>query len=94
MSQTQDKPSSLTKLLGFYTIEVKNLETGITESKGDVLVMENLFWNQKPERVYDLKGIRGRKSKSESPKKTLMDHEFTESACNFDLGHRLTGLTV
>ena len=83
MSQTQDKPSSLTKLLGFYTIEVKNLETGTTESKTDILVMENLFWRQKPEKVYDLKGIRGRKSKGDAAKKTLMDLEFMESERNF-----------
>lgn len=79
MAQTQDKPSTLAKLLGFYSIEVKNLETGNIESKADVLVMENLFWNHKPDAVYDLKGIRGRKAKSDSPKRTLMDVDFMES---------------
>lgn len=80
MVQTQDKPTTLAKLLGFYTIEVKNLETGATESKADVLVMENLFWKYKPDAVYDLKGIRGRRAKNgESTKRTLMDVEFQES---------------
>lgn len=79
MSQTQDKPSALAKLLGFYTIEVQNIETGHIESKADVLVMENLFWNHKPDPIYDLKGIRGRKAKSDSVKKTMMDVDFIEN---------------
>ncbi|KAF8309057.1 hypothetical protein DL93DRAFT_2086239 [Clavulina sp. PMI_390] len=78
MNQTQDKPSALAKLLGFFSIEVKNLESGNIESKADILVMENLFWNCKPNTVYDLKGIRGRKSKSDQ-KKTLMDVDFMEN---------------
>lgn len=79
MSQTQDKPTTLAKLLGFYSIEVKNLETGNIESKADVLVMENLFWSHKPDVIYDLKGIRGRKSKADGAKKTMMDVDFIES---------------
>jgi len=79
MSQTQDKPSTLAKLLGFYSIEVQNIETGNVESKTDVLVMENLFWSYKPDSIYDLKGIKGRKAKSNSARKTMMDVEFMEN---------------
>lgn len=90
MAQTQDKPTTLAKLLGFYTIEVKNLETGTTESKADVLVMENLFWSRKPDVVYDLKGIRGRKAKNDAPQRTLMDVEFMESEYRPGLRHPST----
>lgn len=79
MSQTQDKPSALAKLLGFYSIEVQNLESGNVEAKADVLVMENLFWSHKPAIVYDLKGIKGRKCKADSARKTMMDVEFIEN---------------
>lgn len=95
MAQTQDKPSTLAKLLGFYSIEVKNLETGNVESKADVLVMENLFWNHKPDAVYDLKGIRGRKAKSDSPQRTLMDVDFMESkSIILENGHKARALTI
>lgn len=72
-----DKPTTLAKLLGFYSIEVKNAESS-AQTKVDVLVMENLFYNQQTNRQYDLKGIDGRRVKT-SDKKTLFDVEFMES---------------
>lgn len=80
MNQTQDKPSALAKLLGFYTIEIKNIETGAIEGKADVLVMENLFYAHDIQEAYDLKGIKGRKVKGErGTTKTSFDYEWIES---------------
>ena len=99
----QEKTSTLAKLLGFYTVEIKNLETGVTESKADLLVMENLFYSQNVEESFDLKGIKGRKCKGDSTAnaRTLFDQEWMESRCNAshlvrdqdDHDHRATALT-
>ncbi|EMD31168.1 hypothetical protein CERSUDRAFT_89288 [Gelatoporia subvermispora B] len=82
MDSTASRPTVLAKLLGFYTIEVRNLETGTTQAKADLLVMENLFYNQKISRAFDLKGIQGRKVKASSSggatSKTLFDGEWIE----------------
>lgn len=76
----------LTKMMGFYTIEIRNLETGNVQSKVDLLVMENLFYQQTVTRTFDLKGIQGRKVKPSSSNgsqvahkpKTLFDGEWIE----------------
>ncbi|KAH8985256.1 hypothetical protein EDB86DRAFT_3105782 [Lactarius hatsudake] len=84
MESTASRASILAKLLGFYTVEVRNLEAGTVQAKADLLVMENLFYGQKPTRTFDLKGIQGRKVKansSSSMSKTLFDSEWIEGAC-------------
>lgn len=48
-------PTVIAKMLGFYQIFIKNPATG-TEIKWDVLVMENLFYDRKMTRIFDLKG--------------------------------------
>ncbi|KAF7986678.1 hypothetical protein HWV62_20180 [Athelia sp. TMB] len=84
METTSDEPTVLAKLLGFYTVEIKNLETSNTQAKADLLVMENLFFNQKIAKTFDLKGIQGRKVKAGSSStssalnKTLFDGEWIE----------------
>lgn len=82
MDATANRPTVLAKLLGFYTVEIKNLETGTTQAKADLLVMENLFHNHKIGKTFDLKGIQGRKVKasasSSSTSKTLFDGEWIE----------------
>ncbi|KAI9439217.1 hypothetical protein H4582DRAFT_2119766 [Lactarius indigo] len=81
METTASRASILAKLLGFYTVEVRNLEAGTVQAKADLLVMENLFYGQKPTRTFDLKGIQGRKVKansSSSMSKTLFDSEWIE----------------
>ncbi|PFH47220.1 hypothetical protein AMATHDRAFT_68153 [Amanita thiersii Skay4041] len=86
MDTTASKPTVIVKLLGFYTIEVKNLESGATTSKIDLLVMENLFYNRKVDRMFDLKGIQARKVKAAGTgessearrKRTLFDGEWIE----------------
>jgi 1-phosphatidylinositol-3-phosphate 5-kinase len=81
MDATTSKPTVLAKLLGFYTVEIKNLETGTTQAKADLLVMENLFYNQQIVKTFDLKGIQGRKVKAasnSSGSKTLFDGDWIE----------------
>lgn len=82
MDATASKPTVLAKLLGFYTVEIKNLESGGTQAKVDLLVMENLFYSQTITKTFDLKGIQGRKvkasSSSGSTSKTLFDGEWIE----------------
>jgi 1-phosphatidylinositol-3-phosphate 5-kinase len=81
MESTASRASILAKLLGFYTVEVRNLENGTVLAKADLLVMENLFNGQKPTKTFDLKGIQGRKVKAKSnssASKTLFDSEWIE----------------
>lgn len=85
MDATASKATVLAKLIGFYTIEIRNLETGHIQSKADLLVMENLFHNQKIVKTFDLKGIQGRKVKPGTnpanvlqTSKTLFDNEWIE----------------
>jgi 1-phosphatidylinositol-3-phosphate 5-kinase len=88
MESTASRASILAKLLGFYTVEVRNLETGTVQAKADLLVMENLFYGQNPTRTFDLKGIQGRKVKansSSSTSKTLFDSEWIEGASYLSL---------
>ena len=86
MDATAGKPTVLAKLLGFYTVEIRNLESGTVQAKADLLVMENLFYEQNVVKTFDLKGIAGRKVKA-SPgirtpqkSKTLFDGEWIEGA--------------
>lgn len=83
METTSGEPTVLAKLLGFYTVEIKNLESGNTQAKADLLLMENLFFDQKIGKTFDLKGIQGRKvkpgsSNNDSVNKTLFDGEWIE----------------
>jgi 1-phosphatidylinositol-3-phosphate 5-kinase len=92
MDATASKATVLAKLIGFYTIEIRNLETGSVQSKADLLVMENLFYDQKIVKTFDLKGIQGRKVKSSASGtakdvKTLFDGEWIEGMCGAVLGY-------
>ena len=79
MDATASKPTVLAKLMGFYTIEIKDLETGAVQTKTDLLVMENLFYGLNVTKKFDLKGIQGRKVKSPgSTTKTMFDGEWIE----------------
>jgi len=79
MDATASKPTVLAKLIGFYTVEIRNLETGAVQSKADLLVMENLFFDQNISKTFDLKGIQGRKVKTHgNHTKTLFDGEWIE----------------
>ena len=82
LDSTGSKASVLAKLLGYYTVEIKNIETGTVQSKADLLVMENLFYDQNISKTFDLKGIQGRKVKPSNHNggttKTLFDNEWIE----------------
>lgn len=83
MDATASKATVLAKLIGFYTVEIRNLETGNVQSKADLLVMENLFYDQKIVKTFDLKGIQGRKVKASASGpgqsvRTLFDGEWIE----------------
>ncbi|KAF5373740.1 hypothetical protein D9758_000701 [Tetrapyrgos nigripes] len=80
IDSTATKATVLAKLLGFYTVEIRNLESGAVQSKADLLVMENLFYDQKIDKTFDLKGIQGRKVKGATGQtsKTLFDGEWIE----------------
>ncbi|KAF9032399.1 hypothetical protein BJ165DRAFT_1410851 [Panaeolus papilionaceus] len=79
MDSTASKPTVLAKLMGFYTVEIRNLETGNVQSRADLLVMENLFFDRSISKTFDLKGIQGRKVKARGKEsKTLFDGEWIE----------------
>ena len=84
MDATASKATALAKLIGFYTIEIRNLENGSVQSKADLLVMENLFFDQNISKTFDLKGIQGRKVKTHGDTtKTLFDGEWIEGRKTF-----------
>ena len=97
MESTVSKSTVLVKLLGVYTVEVKDFESGAT-TKVDMVVMENLFYNRKVDKTFDLKGIQGRKVKYAANdvggdgrrRQTLFDGEWIEGRflfflfCEFD----------
>lgn len=66
-------------MLGFYQIFIKNPTTG-TEIKWDVLVMENLFYDRKTTRIFDLKGsMRNRYTQSTGDQnEVLLDENMVE----------------
>ncbi|KAI9832596.1 MAG: 1-phosphatidylinositol-3-phosphate 5-kinase [Phylliscum demangeonii] len=72
-------PSVIAKMLGFYRIHIKNPVTG-TEIRWDVLVMENLFYDRTPTRIFDLKGsMRNRKIQSTGQQdEVLLDENMVE----------------
>jgi len=79
MDATASKSTVLAKLMGFYTVEIKNLETGVVQAKTDLLVMENLFYGRNILKKFDLKGIQGRRVKTPGNAcKTLFDGEWIE----------------
>ena len=83
MESTASNPTVLAKLLGFYTIEIRNIESGTVQAKADLLVMENLFFGKKIVKTFDLKGIQGRKVKattSSTSTKPLFDGDWIEGA--------------
>jgi 1-phosphatidylinositol-3-phosphate 5-kinase len=81
MSQAffHELPTVLAKVLGFYQIGSKNPVTG-KSMKMDVLVMENLFYDRKTSRIFDLKGsMRNRHVQSTGKEnEVLLDENLVE----------------
>ena len=72
-------PSVIAKMLGFYHIIIKNPVTGI-EFNWFLLVMENLFYDRSPTRIFDLKGsMRNRRIQSTGEQnEVLLDENMVE----------------
>lgn len=81
MAQTfyHDMPSVIAKMLGFYQIILKNPVTGV-EHNWCLLVMENLFYDRTPARIFDLKGsMRNRKiAATGEQNEVLLDENMVE----------------
>jgi 1-phosphatidylinositol-3-phosphate 5-kinase len=72
-------PSVIAKMLGFYQIIIKNSVTGV-ECNWFLLVMENLFYDRVPTRIFDLKGsMRNRRIQSTGERnEVLLDENMVE----------------
>ncbi|MCJ1402171.1 1-phosphatidylinositol-3-phosphate 5-kinase [Xylographa trunciseda] len=72
-------PSVIAKMLGFYQIVIKNPITGV-EFNWFLLVMENLFYDRSPTRIFDLKGsMRNRRIQSTGEQnEVLLDENMVE----------------
>ncbi|XP_061976634.1 putative 1-phosphatidylinositol-3-phosphate 5-kinase FAB1C isoform X2 [Populus nigra] len=79
-SLNSGSPTCLAKILGIYQVTVKHLRGG-KETKMDLMVMENLFFNRNIARVYDLKGSsRSRYNPDTSgSNKVLLDMNLVET---------------
>lgn len=74
-----DLPSVIAKMLGFFQVIIKNPITG-TDVKLDLILMENLFYDRSPTRIFDLKGsMRNRKIQSTGEQnEVLLDENMVE----------------
>ena len=74
-----DLPSVIAKMLGFYQILIKNPVSGV-EFDWYVIVMENLFYDRSPTRIFDLKGsMRNRRIQSTGEQnEVLLDENMVE----------------
>ncbi|KAK8196110.1 Mitochondrial distribution and morphology protein 12 [Zalaria obscura] len=73
-------PSVIAKMFGLFQVVIKNPATGV-EFSYYLLVMENLFYDRKPTRRFDLKGsMRNRKIESTGqPDEVLLDENLVET---------------
>ncbi|PKS12780.1 hypothetical protein jhhlp_000991 [Lomentospora prolificans] len=74
-----DLPSVIAKMVGFFQIFIKNPVTN-TDVRLDLLVMENLFYDRSPGKIFDLKGsMRNRKIQSTGEQnEVLLDENMVE----------------
>ncbi|KAK2878190.1 hypothetical protein FQN49_001071 [Arthroderma sp. PD_2] len=72
-------PSVIAKMFGFYQVIIKNPTTGV-EFNWFLLIMENLFYDRSPTRIFDLKGsMRNRKVQSTGERnEVLLDENMVE----------------
>ncbi|KAJ5095844.1 hypothetical protein NUU61_005200 [Penicillium alfredii] len=72
-------PSAIAKMFGFYQVIIKNPVTG-TEFNWFLLLMENLFYDRVPTRIFDLKGsMRNRKVQSTGERdEVLLDENMVD----------------
>lgn len=74
-----DLPTVIAKIFGFYQIQIKNPING-KNFKMDVLIMENLFYDRRTSRIFDLKGsMRNRHvEKTGKENEVLLDENMVE----------------
>ncbi|CAR30559.1 1-phosphatidylinositol-3-phosphate 5-kinase [Lachancea thermotolerans CBS 6340] len=74
-----DLPTALAKVFGLYQIQTKNSDSG-KSFKMDVIIMENLFYDKKTSRIFDLKGsMRNRHVKQTGKEnEVLLDENMVE----------------
>ncbi|KAG0266133.1 hypothetical protein BG011_003120 [Mortierella polycephala] len=82
MERSHEAPTVLAKIFGFYTFKIKDGYSAHA-MKIDVLVMENLFFDQRITKTFDLKGIQDRHAGSKpmppgGGSTTLWDGDFIE----------------
>lgn len=72
-------PSAIAKMFGFYQVIIKNPVTGV-DFNWFLLLMENLFYDRTPTRIFDLKGsMRNRKVQSTGERnEVLLDENMVE----------------
>ena len=72
-------PSCIAKMLGFYQVIIKNPATGV-DFNWFLIVMENLFYDRSPTRIFDLKGsMRNRRIQSTGEQnEVLLDENMVE----------------
>ena len=72
-------PSVIAKMLGFYQVVIKNPITGV-DFNWFMIVMENLFYDRSPTRIFDLKGsMRNRRIQSTGEQnEVLLDENMVE----------------
>jgi 1-phosphatidylinositol-3-phosphate 5-kinase len=72
-------PSAIAKMFGFYQVIIKNPATGV-EFNWFLLLMENLFYDRVPTRIFDLKGsMRNRKVQSTGERdEVLLDENMVD----------------
>ncbi|KAJ9216232.1 hypothetical protein DTO166G4_2164 [Paecilomyces variotii] len=72
-------PSAIAKMFGFYQVIIKNPSTGV-EFNWYLLLMENLFYDRIPTRIFDLKGsMRNRKVQSTGERnEVLLDENMVD----------------
>ena len=72
-------PSAIAKMFGFYQVIIKNPDTNV-EFNYFLLLMENLFYDRVPTRIFDLKGsMRNRKVQSTGQRnEVLLDENMVD----------------
>ncbi|KAL8836747.1 MAG: hypothetical protein Q9170_002812 [Blastenia crenularia] len=75
----RDLPSVIAKMVGFYQIVIKNTLTGV-DFNWYLIVMENLFYDRSPTRIFDLKGsMRNRRIQSTGEQnEVLLDENMVD----------------
>lgn len=82
-SAINDCPTLLVKIAGVYSIKIKDIKTGETKLKMNVMLLENLWAGDGGKSIrFDLKGIRDRKVKLSAQQQQDLQQASTNAAVN------------